>query len=180
MVSHLISVQSNHRFGCKDDVQWGHGQMSLLGNFPSLALYIKKCVSDIPAVPAMSCCSALLLLACCSLLSSHPDFWTTSRTSSPGSGGRISNLERSRLAGENMEGNDQPKENNTAIPTVTKIYLLPKFNCRHRFNLKCPDWASKRRSLLKKKLTESLYARFRHAIVKQAVLQALGGKYMAG
>ena len=124
----------------------------------------------------MSCCSVLLLLACGSLLSSHPDFWTTSSTSSPQTGGRTSHLERSRLTGENKDqmalgGNDQPKGDTDGIlvPTadsqdVTLHSLLPTNFC---------PFCSGRRILPKNVLIESLNALIGRAIVEQAVLQAL-------
>ena len=137
----------------------------------------------------MSGYSALLLLACGSLLSSHPVFWTTSSTSSPGSPGRIRNLERSKLTGGNIafEGNDQHKGNNEGVlvPTtvsrdVTMRSLLPKYNCHYPLFLRCPDRSSRRRRLLKEKLTKSLFAKFGQALVEQAVIQALGARYING
>ena len=142
---------------------------------------------DSPAVPAMLCCSVLLLLVCGSLAASHPQFWTTSSTSSPGSGRRIRNLERSRLTGRNMdqmapEGNDQSKRiPSAASRDVTRISLLPKCHCRHHYFFRCPDKSSIRRNLQKEKFRESLRdARVGRALVEQAVLQALGGRYKRG
>ena len=107
----------------------------------------------------MLCCAVLLLLVCGSLAGSHPDFWTTSSTSSPGPGGRISHLERSRLTGRNMDegGKYQPKGNKADIlvppavrQDVTRHSLLPTYFCP--FNrLRCPSTvrSSRRRSLPK-------------------------------
>ena len=135
----------------------------------------------------MTGCSALLLLACGSLAASHPVFWLASRTSSPGTAGRISNLERSRLTGRNMdqmapEGNDQSKRIPAAASRdVTRRSLLPKYHCRHHYFFRCPDKSSIRRNLLKEKFRESLRdARVGRALVEQAVLQALGGRYKRG
>ena len=79
------------------------------------------------------------------------------------------------------EGKDQSKRIPAAASRdVTMRSLLPTYNCRHHYFLRCPDRSSIRKSLLKEKLTDSLYARFGRVIVEQAVLQALGGSYMAG
>ena len=133
-------------------------------------------------------CPALLLLTCGSLAASHPVFWLASRTSSPGTAGRSSHLERSRLAGRNMasEGNDQHKRNTTAIPRaasrdVTRKPLLPKYYCPSNSYFRCPDMSSIRRFMLKEKFTESLRdAGVGRALVEKAVLQALGGRYRTG
>ena len=133
-----------------------------------------------PAVPAMLCCAVLLLLVCGSLAVSHPDFWTTSSTSSLETGGRISHLERTRLTGRNMdqmalEGKYQPTGNIDAInQDVTRHSLPPTYFCSF-IPLRCPSTVSisRRRSLPKIFVTESLYARFVKAVVEKAVLQAL-------
>ena len=134
----------------------------------------------------MTGCSVLLLLACVSLLSSHPEYWTTSRTSSPGTAGRVSHLERSRLTGRNMDegGMYQPRGNNNGIlaPTaashdVNIHSLLPTYFCP--FNrLRCPSMvrSSRRRNLHKNIVPKTLYARFVRAVMEKAVLQALEGR----
>ena len=122
----------------------------------------------------MLCCSVLLLLAGFPLLSSHPVFWTTSRTPSPGTAGRISNLERNKQSGRNMDqgGQYQPRNIEAVGQDVSIHSLLPTYNCYRR---RCPSTvrSSRRRNLPYTFVTESLYARFVQAVMEQAVLQAL-------
>ena len=134
----------------------------------------------------MLCFSVLLLLACGSLVSSHPDFWTTSTTSCPGTGGRISNLEKSRLTGRKIDegGKHQPKGNKDGIlaPTavnqdVTIHSLLPTYFCPfNRLSCSSTVRTSRRRNLAKNVVPEYLYARFVRAVIEKAVLQALEGR----
>ena len=128
----------------------------------------------------MSCCSALLLLVCGSLAVSHPDFWTTSTTSSPGTGGRISSLERSRWTGRNMDqmafgGKYQPKGNSDAVSQdVTIHFLLPTYFCPlNRLRCSSTVRSSRRRSLPKNVVPNYLYVRIGRAVIEQA----LEGRY---
>ena len=137
----------------------------------------------------MTGCSVLLVLVWGSLAVSHPEFWAPA---SPGSGGRIRNLERTRLAGKNMDeitlkGNYQPKRNNNGILVPNPVSrdvsvrpLLPNYYCWFHFSKCPPNVLSTRRSLTKEEAMGSLDARSGRALVEQAVLQALGGRYMAG
>ena len=109
---------------------------------------------------------ALLLLVWGSLAASQPELWPPARQSSPGSGGIITT---------------QPRRNN--VPSAVRQgvilrALLPTYHCWFSYFSRCPRTvtSSRRRSLAK----ESLDARSVKEIVKQAVLQALGGRYMAG
>ena len=138
----------------------------------------------------MAGCVALLVLVCGSIAASSPVFWSSSSTSSPRAGGIIRNMERSRQTGKPLDEmalkrNYQPKRNNDGllVPTevshdVTLNVLLPTYYCWFSYFSRCPRTvtSSRRRSLAK----ESLDARSVQEIVKQAVLQALGGRYMAG
>ena len=132
----------------------------------------------------MSCCPALLILVCGSLAAPHPVIWAAS---SSGTAGRISNLERTRMTGKTLDemalgGSFSPKGNNdgTLVPlAVTVQALLPTYDCWFYF-LGCPSTVSSSRSPLKEKLTESLFARYNRAVMEQAVMQALGGRYITG
>ena len=140
----------------------------------------------------MLCCSVLLLLACGSLAASHPDFWTTSSTSSTGSGGRIGNLERSMTSGRSLEeraleGTGWYRNNDGILDSrvnrdVEGAILrseLPKYYCWFNHFSGCPRSlrSSRRRSLPKKIPRESLHAM---AIVKRAMLQFLWRRYRTG
>ena len=128
----------------------------------------------------MPCCSALLILVCGSLAAAHPVFWAAS---SSGTGERVRNLERSRMTGETLEEMALGGDNDgTLTPlAVTVQPLLPTYNCWFYF-LGCSSTgsSSRRRSPLKEKLTKSLYAISDRAVMEQAVIQALGGRYLIG
>ena len=80
-----------------------------------------------------------------------------------------------------FEGNDQPKRNKNALPAAASRSLVPKYYCPDNNFFRCPDMSSIRRNLLDEKFRESLRdARVGRAIVEQAVLQALGGRYRTG
>ena len=113
----------------------------------------------------MLCCSVLLLLVCGSLAASHPQFWTTSSTSSPGSGGRIRNLERSLTSGRSLEeralegtgwyrNNDGILDSRVSRDVEGAILRseLPKYYCWFNHFSGCPRSlrSSRRRSLPKK------------------------------
>ena len=127
-------------------------------------------------------CSALLFLVWGSLAVSHPVFWTSSSTS--GFEEIIRNMERTRMAGKNMDeitlkGNYQPKRNNNGI-LVPNPVSRDVSCCWFHFSKCPPNVLSTRRSLTKEEAMGSLDARSGRALVEQAVLQALGGRYMAG
>ena len=135
-------------------------------------------------------CSALLFLVWGSQAVSHPVFWTSSSTS--GFEEIIRNMERTRMAGKNMDeitlkGNYQPKRNNNGILVLNPVSrdvsvrpLLPNYYCWFHFSKCPPNVLSTRRSQTKEEAMGSLDARSGRALVEQAVLQALGGRYMAG
>ena len=138
----------------------------------------------------MTGCSVLLFLVWGSIAVSHPEFWTSSSTS--GFEQIIRNMERTRLAGKNIDeitlkGNYQPKRNNNGIlvpnPVIRDVSilpLLPNFYCCFHFSNCPPNVLSTRRSLTKEEAMGSLDARSGRALVEQAVLQALRGRYMVG
>ena len=76
-----------------------------------------------------------------------------------------------------LGGKYQPKENDDAVSQDVTIHsLVPTYYCHL---LICPNIirSSIRKSLPKKVVTESLYPRFVRAVIEQAVLQALEGRY---
>ena len=133
----------------------------------------------------MLCCSVLLLLVCGSLAASHPQFWTTSSTSFPGSGGSMTS---GRSLGERaLEGTGWYRNNDGILDSrVSKDVKgailrseLPKYYCWFNHFSGCPRSlrSSRRRSLPKKIPRESLHAM---AIVKRAMLQFLWRRYRTG
>ena len=137
-------------------------------------------------------CSALLLLACGSVAASHPEFWTTSSTSSPGSGGRIRNLERSLTFGRSLEeraleGTGWYRNNDGILDSrvnrdVEGAILrseLPKYYCWFNHFSGCPRSFKvvKKKEPAQKIPRESLHAM---AIVKRAMLQFLWRRYRTG
>ena len=109
---------------------------------------------------------ALLLLVWGSLAASQPELWPPARQSSPGSGGIITT---------------QPKRNN--VPSAVRQgvilrALLPTYHCWFSYFSRCPRTvSSSRRWSLPQ---DSVDARSGWDILKQAVLQDQGGRYMTG
>ena len=133
----------------------------------------------------MTGCSVLLFLVWGSLAVSHPEFWTSSSTS--GFEEIIRNMAGKNMDEITLKGNYQPKRNNNGILVPNPVSrdvsvrpLLPNYYCWFHFSKCPPNVLSTRRSQTKEEAMGSLDARSGRALVEQAVLQALGGKYMAG